>query len=358
MCSMGVPPTSTNRGVERTIKNGLIAGVDWFQGTWKGGTSFETFCAEILDLNPALFTKTDKGLYGWGGQAFFGSIRVLYGGRAGSEGVHLLMSGQACREYEQMRNLEDMMRRFIEKGSLSRLDIAVDDIRGYFSIQTMARYLREGKYSMRFRKYRIMETWGTAENEAQGITIYFGSPKSNMQIRFYEKDKERVAKGYELVEGIKIWNRGEIQLRDEHANNALREIFSKGIGKVFFDLVYTNIRFLKESNDTNKRRWETVKWWKDYLGDCERLSIAPKMLESDLITADMWIDRQVTKTLAKIWLAQGGRMDRIIEYLEEGAEKLTEEDFEEIEKQSKRYNQYLRKKALEETFRPLLSNTY
>jgi len=132
MCSMGVPPTSTNRGVERTIKNGLIAGVDWFQGTWKGGTSFETFCAEILDLNPALFTKTDKGLYGWGGQAFFGSIRVLYGGRAGSEGVHLLMSGQACREYEQMRNLEDMMRRFIEKGSLSRLDIAVDDIRGYF----------------------------------------------------------------------------------------------------------------------------------------------------------------------------------------------------------------------------------
>nr|WP_304413200.1 replication initiation factor domain-containing protein [Anoxybacillus sp. KU2-6(11)] len=48
--------------------------------------------------------------------------------------------------------------------------------------------------------------------ETIGHTLYFGSPSSDIQIRFYEKKKN-----VQMELDIDVWNRTEVQLRDLRA---------------------------------------------------------------------------------------------------------------------------------------------
>lgn len=330
-----------NTGVENTGRSGLYASLDWLQGTYQGTADWRVFVEQVLLLNSEEFTEIGKGMYGWSGQVIWNGIRVLHSGSASVNGVHLIMSGSACREYEVLHDMMGLLERFIRLGKLSRLDIAVDDLRGYFRMQTMTRYLRRGWYQMKYKKFRIMETW--QESDVDGITVYLGSPRSAKQIRFYEKDSERRAKGYILQDGVSLWNRGEVQLRDEHAMVAAYEMLEMDIGKVYFGLLANDVRFCKGTG-TNKARWKTVQWWERYLGEVQRLRISKMMPERTLVKSHIWLEEQVSKTLAMVWLACDGDFDKIVDLLELGCDKIHDFDMQKIEEQSSRLKEYLHKR--------------
>lgn len=345
-------PGICNTGAQNTYREGLFAGIDWVQGTFFSAQSWQWFVAEILGIPPSEFVEVEGGMFGWGGQAFCGRIRVLYGGR--QPGVHLVMSGEACREYESyVSDWQGFLQRFMMSGgSLTRLDLALDDTKGYFSVPTLRRYLKRRQVVSLFKTARVIETIKIDDGKNLGTTVYFGSGQSLLQVRFYEKDLERKRKGYELIEGIRKWNRTEIQLRDERANEiAYRIIQDDNLGAIITGLLRHYIRFCKESRDSNRSRWETADWWEKFLGDSEELRIATRMPENDLVTKDKWLEKQISRLLAMLWIGNDGKLDRLIDILETGAEKLSIEDVKRIEKMKERYQTYLKLKNREKVFK-------
>lgn len=344
-------PGICNTGAQNTLISGLYAGVDWVQGTLKNVSDWRVFVEEILGIPHSEFSEVEGGMYGWGGQAFCGRIRVLFGGK--QVGCHLIMSGQACREYElYVSDWQGFFRRFImHGGNFTRLDLAIDDVIGYFTLEKVRRYLKRGQVVSLFKSARVVEKIRVEDGSNEGTTVYFGSGQSKVQVRFYEKDLERKAKGYELIEGIEVWNRTEIQLRDERAQEVALRMLIIDLGKIITGLLRHYIRFTEKSEDKNKSRWKTAKWWDNFLGDSESLRIANKLPENDLVAKDMWLEKQISRLIAQLWIGNDGKLDRILEILETGTEKLTMEDLNKIEMMKKRYQDYLRYREREKLFK-------
>lgn len=340
----GICTPACNTGVQNTIRRGLFASLDWVQGTYQATSDWRLFVQDVLLLKPEEFHEIGKGMYGWSGQAVHPTgVRVLYGGKGSVSGVHLIMSGDACREYESLHDLLDLVKRFLEKGRFTRLDLAIDDTRGYFRISTLVKYLRNGWFQSRYRKFRVMETWGVSsdKSEIRGQTVYLGSPKSAKQVRFYEKNWERINKGYLLVDGVEVWNRTEVQLRDEHANVAAYELLQRNIGDLILGMLCQDIRFCRGKGE-NKARWQTVQWWERFIGDVKGLTITKQMPEKTLVRKHVWIDEQVSKTLSMLWLAVDGDINLLVELLETGADKLVEADIKKIEREAPYLRRYLK----------------
>lgn len=345
-------PGMSNTGAQITCENGLVAGVDWVQGTFTFLQDWRVFVEEILAIPSSEFQEVEGGMFGWGGQAFCGRIRVLFGGN--QPGVHLVMSGQACREYENyVSDWLGFFERFLLRGGkLTRLDLAIDDTKGYFTLDKVRRYLKNGQTVSLFKSARVIEKIKVEDGTNEGTTIYFGSGQSKIQVRFYEKDKERIARGYSLKEKLDVWNRTEIQLRDERANEVAFRLLGTGdIGRIITGILRHYIRFCKKSRDSNQTRWETADWWERFLGDSENLKIAKRMPETDLVMKDNWVEKQISRLLAQLWLGNDGKLDRIIEILELGADKLTEIDLKKIEMWKESYKQYLQYKEREKVFK-------
>lgn len=339
-------PGTCNTGAQNTLQQPLIAVVDWLQGTFKNAKNWREFVQNILQLDDADFTEIGKGMFGWSGQVAYGSIRILYGNQVG---VHLIMSGQACRQYEQKRSFQELLSRFINGGKLSRLDLAIDDMKGYFTIEKVVNYLKRGKVRSLFKTAKVIEKLEIETGESKGKTVYFGSEQSMILVRMYEKNKERIAKGYD-VQDIDHWNRIEIQTRDERANEVAKYILENDIGKIASSVLKRYIKFCKSSRDKNKSRWEIADWWKKFLGETENLRLTKNKVENDLIKKDVWIEKQIARSIAQLWLANDGQLERIIEIIEQGAEKLSLSDLNKIDEMKNKYKEYLKYKEREKIF--------
>ncbi|MCG3056041.1 replication initiation factor domain-containing protein, partial [Escherichia coli] len=113
----------------------------------------------------------------------------------GSEnmGVHLQMSGQGCREYEALnkKKWKELFFDFIcYNAKFTRLDVAIDDFQGYFTIGSIERKVKDRLLTSKFKKARTMETILIESGKGEGKTIYFGSSQSSIQVRMYEKNHE------------------------------------------------------------------------------------------------------------------------------------------------------------------------
>ena len=101
---IGLPPYS-NTGVENTSQNGLRACVDWLQVTFKNVKNVHDIF-DFLGLDHDWFIDTKIGKYGYDSSYRFGHIAIYYfsydTGKIEGSYFHLEMTGQGCREYEEM----------------------------------------------------------------------------------------------------------------------------------------------------------------------------------------------------------------------------------------------------------------
>lgn len=249
-------------------------------------------------------------------------------------GIHVQMTGQGCREYEKY-GPKDWRQFFADcfahDGVFTRLDGAIDDIayegqQPYFTLNKLYRKVREGAVRTRFKRGKYVQSLLLEDGTSLGETLYFGREQSDIQIRFYEKDFERLDAGKELEEGIIAWNRTEIQCRRDRAQAlALYIVNSDDIGKVLAGALRNYIEFCIKQKDTNKSRWPVCRWWEDFLGDVEKLRLTMIAPDKTVERVMRWIERSVAPSLGMIFAAHDGDMDLIMKIIADGMDRMTRE---------------------------------
>lgn len=312
----GVPPLC-NTGVQSTTETGLRVLIDWVQCTIKKEIDLKEVI-ELLGMKEEDFLETN-GLYSYSKCLYHDGIYILY---AGTEemGIHIQFTGHGCRVYEE-KNKKTWAYLFGEllvkyDANFTRLDIAIDDFKGYFTLQQVINKIKKGEVVSRFKRAKGIVNWNIGSGEERGKTIYFGSSASMIQIRMYEKNYEREEAGNQL--NVDFWNRTEIQLREERAETLANliaadyyAVMSKEnekaeeqiIGEYAKGILKNYIRFVIKEKDTNKSRWKICKWWADFLGEVERLKLSEKAPDRSVEKTKIWIEKQVAPSLAVLDIA-------------------------------------------------------
>lgn len=346
-------PRYGNTGVGRTALNPLRACLDWVEGTLKVENFRLIF--ELFNIPETEWEIREKGMFRYKRQMRHGKIIVLWDGiNAEDMGVHFILSGEACRQFEARypygwyRFLNDAIVKY--NGQFSRIDAAIDDFKGYYTVRAMVGRVKRGEVTSKFKLGKNEETIRIMDGETLGQTIYFGSKKSDLQVRIYDKLQERLAKGIEVEEGLETWVRTELQMRNNRAQAfAIRVIKSypngnvelaNNVGHIIAGILRNVITVRsKLKSDTNKSRWPVCRWWTEYLGDVERISLADKAPDRTLEQTKRWAEQQMPRTLAKLYMAMGGDGEYIRAMIAKGLDKLTKADMEQIDSYLMRFKE-------------------
>jgi phage replication initiation protein len=206
--------------------------------------------------------QTLKGAHGYIDREYFDGVSIHSNGRP-DMGVWLEMSGKGCRAYESYGNGDWslLFQTALEYDyHITRIDAAIDEHDGILPIKKIADDVLSGNYVSRFK-------WYDVEQSSQGITVYLGSPTSDIRVRIYDKAAEtgRQAEGH--------WVRCEIQMRNDNATAFAREYLT-GNDSVFLGVLKNYIRFVTPSSkDSNNRRWNMRSYWSKFLGGVEALRL-------------------------------------------------------------------------------------
>lgn len=331
MTSNSPMPPDSNTGAERTDQTGLKARCDWL------GVTFHTLherevIEDILLLNPDDFTEMDHGMYGYPRSLRLGNISVLYGGRKGM-GVHLSMTGAGCREYESIRGISWKVLFHVMltvKAQFSRLDVALDDHIGLWTIEKIVKKVKRDELVSRFRSAKRIEQIKIGNGSTTGETVYFGSPTSLIIIRMYNKVLEQLGReGVDPATIPKIWNRTEIQARKERAQTIAGLIANDiEIGTIVKGILKYYLRFVvKHKEDTNKRRWPTAPWWEQFLHNVEPLCLKQNNeMEASVERRLAWMRKQVAPSLAVVIQAMDGEMSAIYQLIHDGMGRMKPRD--------------------------------
>lgn len=303
----------TDRGAVNTWQNSLIACVDWFSATFFSAKNWQNFASD-LGLNPDDFIERDKGINGYSKSAHWGQIQFFFDGHntTANMGIHLNMSGQGCRQFEQTfekhgRTWQDIFELVLSSGkvNITRLDLALDDFKGIFKIKQIEKCVRDGCVCSRFPTARNFETISLESGQTLSQTVYFG--KSDVIIRFYDKAGERREKGYVLKEEIEYWNRTEIQLRGDRALAAVEMIINNclEIGTFILGVLNRYLSFKKKGIDKNRARWENTRWWQTFLNNVDKIRLSLVAPDKSILRTKDWIETQTVASLAMLYSALG-----------------------------------------------------
>lgn len=215
------------------------------------------------------------GRRGYCSSMYYGSIWIMFNGRD-DMGVCVEMSGQGCRQYESSGNrplvtlVSEVSK--MENAHITRLDVAYDDVdksgNGLLDVKKIERLARIDRYISKFGSKSGQ--WSGRHNDGSdksplAYSVYFGSPKSHVRFRIYDKAMERGGIDYH-------WVRFELQLRDEQAYNFI--ITPGTVGFKFCGVINNYLRFIVPSKtDTNRRRWASPEWWTKFLAHTEKISV-------------------------------------------------------------------------------------
>ncbi|EJN0115769.1 TPA: replication initiation factor domain-containing protein [Staphylococcus aureus] len=307
------PKHHTNRCIVSANQNELGAVVDWVQVTFKG-VSPQWVIEYILKMPVSFFRTLNYGRNYYNRSLQFSSIKIYYSTTNEDMGVHLFLSGSACREVEmifeqQARTWQSFFKLCLERrGSFSRIDIAIDDRKPYFSVGALGNKVKKGELVTRLRTSNKTEGLKTSDGSNQGKTLYIGSKISSVLIRIYEKNYEQAHKYGTLPEDYGPWNRIEICCRKKQANVLAPYLAETSeMQDVVLSVLNGTVRFIskpKGSNDTDKRRWPIYKPWELFIKNASKikLSLVPSMktIEDNM----EWLKSQVATTLQTVLYAE------------------------------------------------------
>ncbi|MDO3682096.1 replication initiation factor domain-containing protein [Paenibacillus ehimensis] len=325
-------------------RENLISLVDWVQFTIPLTSDLQVVY-DLLGIPSEEWKDMPKGLFSYAKQKAAGGIKLLYEpiSQNADMGIHILMSGQACREYETYfgrYNWEQLFNRvLVAGGHFTRLDLAVDEKRyhgekPYFKIRTLVGKVKRNECRSKFRSARRIEKLNIGDGSSLGNTVYFGSPQSLIEIRAYEKNFERENAGKQVEEQLTTWNRVEIEMRDERAQMAVYAICSgMPSGQLVFGILSNYLNFVdRQQGDTNKARWPISKWWLNYLDGAKKLVLALQAPDKTIDQKQTWLVKQVIPTFAEVWYALGGPgADFFSEILTEGMDRMNEAQWQRAE---------------------------
>lgn len=247
--------------------------IDWLSFTSKIHSPQSII--EMLGLGKCKFTET-YGMQGYQDRLIYDGISIHYNSHR-NEGVWVEMSGQGCRAFETYCEYEDCFlylfeyfKAFPDEYHITRLDVAYDDFKECIPLKSFSRDVLNKNYVSRFKDDSMTVTCSAGR---VGYTIDCGSRKSDIKFRIYDKAYERGYRGEDHFN----WNRFEIQMRNDRALNFIKLLDTDNLGEIFSGVIINYLRVVKpDRNDSNKRRWTMKKWFKEFIGDVERISLFTK----------------------------------------------------------------------------------
>jgi phage replication initiation protein len=297
------------------MHQGLECIFDWMEFTIHD-LDEEEIILKVLEMNLADFMELPKGRYGYKKQMANGHISVLYCGTE-EMGVHVILSGKGCREYEAGSTLLELLDRImLQDGKCTRIDMAMDDKTGsLIPFEKIKEAIKTGTISSRWKSSTEYVRRKLQDGEITGHTINIGSRKSKMYMRIYDKALEQGQ--------TTPWIRIELEIRDERAQS-LQDIllFEDQIGQVFAKIINNYIRFLEPNRDKNRSRWPTAAWWDNLIGEIGKISLTRKPEDRTVEDVRSWVKQQVGPSLAVLVIADDGALDDIIRTIMEGKTRL------------------------------------
>lgn len=311
-------PQTTNdsqlRDLDYSEKGDLKCLVDWCEFTIPISLPFET-CFTLLGVpfdEDNWNLETDRKLLGYSRLYRNGHMAVMTEGTP-EMGHHVLLSGQGCRELELYTGdrWKDLFADVVALGGkFSRLDIAIDDFYGYFTIEHLIEKIKAGELQSKFKRARRIEDMIISTGETAGNTLYYGRGTSDIQIRMYEKNHEQ-----KMTDSIPFWNRTELQMRKDIAfafaleyvnSDKLLGTLAKGVLSQYITFRDTDL------SQQNKSRWPISQFWLDFIGNVEKVKLATKKPDRSIEKIENWLEHQVSKSLALITLVDGNKINELV----------------------------------------------
>ena len=269
--------------------------IDWLSFTAKLGDPLEVI--QKVGLSDLNFDLVESARYGYNrNYTVDGLVNVMYSENRSDMGVHVEMTGQGVRKYESLMDIAGVtwvdvfehLRSFV---TFSRIDLALDEYEGLVSFDDIIRKIDSGEHVGRCRSFKVI-AGRDSNGKHTGTTIYMGSKKSDTMLRVYEKNYERQQRGYEV--DVDIWNRWELVLKHEKANDFVNQLLENGysFGGIFKGILADLIRFVEPSaTDSNKRRWKKSIWWEDFLEGIEPIQLKSKEYQPNLAKTLNWVEK-------------------------------------------------------------------
>lgn len=323
--------------------------IDWLEFTMLHTDL--TQAMKILDLDWDSFSPLAKGRYGYNHQLKWndGNVFIMFTAKDDAAdintlidlkaGVHVIISGQGCRQYSVNHDLLDLIHRLHKQDRInfSRIDLAIDDFESEIvSYDKINKAAKQGFFTSRWSKWDEICSRQTSDNKYLGRTMYFGSQASDLFCRVYDKTLERKAKSDAESDIPRRWTRLEVVYRKDRASK-LAEYIVKGIpiGHALRGTLKQYLRFLTKTNDSNKARWPSAPWWDRLLSDVDKLQLTIKKEARTIDDMTEWIDQQISPTLSAIMKAQGGDLAWLRSILVKGSKRLSQKHKDAI-------NQYMK----------------
>lgn len=296
-----VQPPLANRGVQmtrkekETVENTVTSIVDYIRVSFKTH-DVKDIIQNVLNLHEDFMKHKPTGFYGYVGTYEMDMIKVFYSKPDDERGVLIEMSGQGCRQFEafltcQKKTWFDFFRECKDKkGKFTRLDIAIDDRKTYFSIPALCERIRRQECITKFKSISYDGSTLLDGGKPYGMTLYMGSKKSDVYFCFYQKGFEQAQKydiPYDDID--KKWNRYELRLKDDRAEKAIQELLKKeDLTYIAISVINYYVRFV-DKDERHKRHWESSKFWTKFIGDVGKLRLAVKAEKDTFEKSYVWL---------------------------------------------------------------------
>lgn len=257
--------------------------IDWFSFTSRVLTVGRI--QELLGLDGQMW-ESGSGAHGFKYSIYFHSIKIFvkheyqlreYGEKSDGNDdtlVWLDMSGQGCRAYETFGkgDWNGLFAFCLGRSDINvtRVDLAFDDHSGLLDIAELKEHVDQHYFVSKFRRGIVEYMWDRLKARSyKAYTLYFGSARSEIMIRIYDKAKER-------NKDDEHWIRVETQFRRGNAAGVLRAMSERPVGEVYRGVLAEYLRFVTPSPDSNLRRWPTLPSWDKLLAGVGAIKVYQK----------------------------------------------------------------------------------
>ena len=202
----------------------------------------------------------------------------------------------------------------LDVGQFTRIDLAIDDFTDkYFTIDDIVKLMKSDSCVSVFRKWENVDSRKIKGNVEVGHTVYFGSRKSDIFLRVYDKRLEQKV-DY-------IWVRWELEIKNQRADELAAMIISKNeVAKIAIGLLSNCIRFIRH-DDSNRSRCSLLPRWKKFVADVDKCKLLLPERVKTVEQKKEWFERQCMPTLAGILKNSAGDMSYIYNRLDDAYER-------------------------------------
>jgi len=329
-----------------SLENGLYVSIDWLSFTIKEDMTKESIVASF-GLDMADFQSGLNGRYGYKSMIrhTLYPVSILYDGNE-NMGINVEVTGSAVGYFiESYRNkhtdcptpfgdyaysmdsfantvLSDLLQDILNMGSITRLDIAIDDLGcNYYSLDELTDIFNHGLYTSKFKKWKLNLEKG--KSGTTGHSIYLGSRTSEIMFRIYDKRLEQNSKkGAGTVS--EPWVRWEMELHKSRANAvAMFLISGNDLASVSIGVLNNYLRLIDRDNVRDYRCSNSEKW-DSFISGIQKVKLCQPIPEKTLEEKKEWVTNQVAPTLAAIYRIDGS-LDFFYDVIEKGSLRYSKE---------------------------------